>query len=132
MQDVLEALIEPASKNNFYPAVLKAGGVTRKIDFGRLIKCPPIPKAESAAVKWAFHFITLQGAHIKRGVFMGASVVHSKRRTIDVRDQDALTFALIALHCAGREMLSGADVYPCAGGGFGRIKGHRLRLGPVH
>ena len=65
MQDVSEALIEPASKHNLDPAIMKAGGVTRKIDFGRLIKCPPIPKAESAAVKWAFHFITLQGAHIK-------------------------------------------------------------------
>lgn len=113
MQDVSEALIELASKNNFYPTVLKAGGVARKIDFGGLIKCPPIPQAELAAVKWAFHFITLQGAHIKRCVFMGASVVHSKRRTIDVRNQDALTLAFIALHCAGREILSSADVYPC-------------------
>ena len=63
---------------------------------------------------------------------MGAGVVHSKRRAIDVRNQDALTFALVALHCAGREILSGTDVYPCAGGGFGRIKDHRLRLGPAH
>ena len=63
---------------------------------------------------------------------MGAGVVHSKRRAIDVRNQDALTFALVALHCAGREIPSGTDVYPCAGGGFGRIKDHRLRLGPAH
>ena len=49
---------------------------------------------------------------------MGAGVIHSKRHAIDVRNQDALTFALVALHCAGREILSGTDVYPCAGGGF--------------
>ena len=107
MQDVSEALIEPASKNDFYPAVFKAGGVARKIDFGRLIQSSH-SEGKSAAVERAFHFITLQGAHIKRGVFMSASVVHSKRRTIDVRNQNAVTFALIALHCAGREILSGA------------------------
>ena len=130
--DASAALIEPASKNNFHPAVLKAGGVTRKIDFGRFIKSPPVANAESAAVKRAFHFITLQGTHIQRRVFVGAGVVHGKRRTIDVRNQDALAFALIALHCARWEILSGTDVYPFAGGRCGGIKGHRLRLGPAH
>ena len=57
--DASAALIEPRGENDFHPTVLEAGGVTDKVDLSRLIQRSPVAKAESAAVKRAFHFISL-------------------------------------------------------------------------
>ena len=62
---------------------------------------------------------------------MGAGVGDRKRDTLDIGDEDAILFEVIALHCPWREIFNSADVDPRTSGGLSFIKGHRLNPFPA-